>query len=82
MEDLEELPRNLRERILRAIEQRLVTAPTHYGVRLRQSLAGLWKLRVGDSRIVYDIEANRVSIWAIRHRKQVYPVVERRWFRT
>ena len=81
-EDLEELPRNIRARILRAIEQRLVTAPMHYGVRLRQSLTGLWKLRVGDYRIVYAIEAGQVTVWAICHRKQVYPIVEQRWFRT
>ena len=80
-EDLNEMPRNLRQRIVRAIEQRLTTAPTHCGVRLRQSLAGLWKLRVGDYRVVYEIQETTVTVWAIRHRKHVYPVVERRWFR-
>lgn len=81
VEDLDELPQNIRMRLLRAIEQRLTTAPSRYGVRLRQSLTGLWKLRVGDYRIVYELEGTKVTIWAIRHRKYVYPVVERRWFR-
>ncbi len=81
IEDLEELPRNLRERLLRAIGQRLTTAPTQYGARLRQSLAGLWKLRVGDYRIVYAVDKTTVTVWAIRHRRHVYPVVEQRWFR-
>ena len=81
LEDLEAIPRNVRQRLLRAIEQRLTTAPTRYGVRLRQSLTGLWKLRVGDYRVVYEMEGTQVTVWAIRHRKHVYPVVERRWFR-
>lgn len=80
-EDLEELPRNLRTRLLRAIDQRLTTEPTRYGVRLRQSLAGLWKLRVGDYRIVYEFAGQTVTVWAIRHRKHVYSVAEQRWFR-
>ena len=79
--DLGEVPRNIRERLLRAIEQRLTTAPTRYGVRLRQSLSGLWKLRVGDYRIVYEMAGNTVTIWAVRHRKHIYPIAERRWLR-
>lgn len=81
MEDLDQLPQNIRTRLLRAIEQRLATAPDRYGVRLRQSLTGLWKLRVGDYRIVYELEGTKVTVWAIRHREHVYPVVEHRWFR-
>jgi len=81
-EDLEALPRNIRERILRAIAQRLTTAPTHYGVKLRQALSELWKLRVGDYRVVYDITGNHVTVWAVRHRKDVYAAVERRWLRS
>ena len=81
-EDLNEMPQNLRVRVLRAIEQRLTTAPAQYGVRLRQSLAGLWKLRVGDYRVIYELKGTQVIVWAIRHRKYVYPIVERRWFRT
>ena len=81
MEDLDQVPQNLRRRLPRAIEHRLATAPDKYGVRLRQSLTGLWKLRVGDYRIVFELEGMKVTIWAIRHRKYVYPIVEQRWFR-
>jgi mRNA interferase RelE/StbE len=80
-EDLEEVPQNIRARLIRAMEQRLATAPNRYGVRLRQALTGLWKLRVGDYRIVYGIEGNTVVVWAIRHRKNVYSETERRWLR-
>jgi mRNA interferase RelE/StbE len=78
-EDLTELSANIRGRIIRAIESRLATEPTRYGVRLRQSLGGLWKIRVGEYRIVYEIEEKKVTAWAIRHRKDVYREAERRW---
>jgi len=78
-EDLVELPVNICVRMVRAVEKRLATEPTRYGVRLRQSLGGLWKIRVGDYRIVYEIEEERVTVWAIRHRKDVYKEAERRW---
>ena len=78
-EDLGELPANIRARIIRAVESRLATEPTRYGVRLRQSLGGLWKIRVGDYRIVYEIEEEKVTVWAIRHRKDAYEEAELRW---
>jgi mRNA interferase RelE/StbE len=79
LDDLETIPVNLRKRILAAIESRLQTHPTQYGLRLRQSLANLWKIRVGDYRIVYEIQGQQIIIWAILNRKSVYPEVGRRW---
>jgi mRNA interferase RelE/StbE len=80
-EDLTELPVNIRARIIRTVERRHTTEPTRYGVRLSQSLGGLWKIRVGDYRIVYEIEEKKVTVWAIRHRRVVYAEAERRWLR-
>lgn len=77
-EDLAGMPRNLQKRILDAIDSRLRTEPAKYGVRLRRSLWGLWKLRVGDYRVVFEIADFEVFIWAIAHRKSVYREVERR----
>lgn len=80
-EDFPLIVRNLQSRIIRAVESRLTTEPARYGLRLRRSLAGLWKLRVGDYRLVYEVRPGRITIWAIRHRRQVYEEVERRWRR-
>lgn len=78
-DDFAAIPKNLWKRILRAIEQRLLTNPMAYGKRLSRSLSSLWKLRVGDYRIVYEIRGQMVTVWAIRHRKKVYETAERRW---
>ena len=77
-EDLPRVPRNLRARIIRAVETRLMTEPARYGERLRRSLIGLWKIRVGDYRVCYEIEGHTVTVWAIRHRRDIYSTLERR----
>jgi len=77
-EDLPEIPRNLQKRILSAIERRLMTEPVRYGTRLRRSLSSLWKLRVGDYRVVYEISGRTVRIWTVAHRKKAYEEAERR----
>jgi mRNA interferase RelE/StbE len=74
-EDLPGIPADLRARILRAIEQRLLTEPARYGQRLRRSLRGLWKLRVGDYRVCYEIKGRTVTVWAVLHRRDVYKTV-------
>lgn len=81
-EDLPNLPRNIQERVFRAIRKRLTNEPNRYGVRLRKSLLGLWKVRVGDYRIIYEIlKDDSVRIWAIGNRRDVYPESVRRWLR-
>lgn len=71
-EDVPGIPRNLQARVARAIESRLTTAPEQYGVPLRGSLKGYWKLRVGDYRVVFKAVGGEVRILTILHRKRVY----------
>ena len=68
--DLPRINAKMRQRIRRAIESRLMTAPQEYGMPLRKSLRGYWKLRVGDYRIVFKIEQGVVYVLGIRHRKK------------
>lgn len=79
-EDILPIPVNIRLRIERAIRNRLMSAPEQYGERLRRSLIGLWKIRVGDYRVIYTIDdAKRsVRIWAVGHRRLIYEAVSRR----
>jgi mRNA-degrading endonuclease RelE of RelBE toxin-antitoxin system len=69
-----ELPLNARNMIKRAIEERLMVDPVHFGKPLRYSMEGHRRLRVSHYRIVYRIEiiSNTVIIVAIKNRKEVY----------
>jgi len=72
VEDLPLIDRRTKDRIRKAIEERLQTAPHEYGVPLRKSLKGYWKLRVGDYRVVFKVIESEVWILGIMHRKLVY----------
>jgi mRNA interferase RelE/StbE len=76
--DIPKLDAPLKDRIKRAIKEKLMTSPTIFGLPLRGTLARCWKLRVGDWRIVYSINNNEVKIWAIEHRSIVYDIVLKR----
>ena len=50
-----------------------MTEPHKYGLPLRKTLKGYWKLRVGDYRVVYAIgEEQKVIVLIICHRRDVY----------
>jgi mRNA interferase RelE/StbE len=70
--DLADLPKNIKDRIQRAIEERLMKDPVKYGNPLRKSLRGYRKLRVGDYRIIYRIEERNIFVFKIGHRKEIY----------
>ncbi len=77
-DDLAAVPKNIKDRIRHAVENRLMVDPISYGVPLRKSLHGYYKLRVGDYRIIFQIEGQHILILKIGHRKDVYPKVLRR----
>lgn len=76
-EDLPKLDRAHAARIRRAIETRLLISPQDYGVPLRRTLKGYWKLRVGDYRVVFRVKGEEILILGILHRKEVYEIVEK-----
>jgi addiction module toxin, RelE/StbE family len=76
--DLPKINKDIKLRIKKAIEERLMTDPLKYGKPLRKSLKGYWKLRVVDYRVVYKIEESNIIVLAIIHRKEVYNDVKSR----
>jgi mRNA interferase RelE/StbE len=61
-----------KHRIRRAIEQKLAFFPHEFGVPLRHTLKGYWKLRVGDWRVIYKIQGRAITILRIGHRREIY----------
>ena len=76
--DLPKISGSYKNRIKQAIENKLVTEPDLYGKPLRKSLKGYFKLRVGDYRIIFRIEKEKVKIFVIAHRKIVYKIISGR----
>jgi len=76
--DLPKLDARSKAMIKRAVEERLSTRPEFFGLPLRGSLKGYWKLRVGSYRIVYKLHGEKILVLAIVDRKTVYQRSERR----
>lgn len=71
--DLRKISKSDRSMIKKAIEERLIKDPIAFGKPLRHSLKGLRRLRVGDWRVIHQIEPNQVVlIIAIGNRKDIY----------
>ncbi len=71
--DLDALPKPLIARVLTRIEALPDDPVPHQAVKL-QGAERLYRLRVGDYRIVYEIDqtAVRIVIHSVRHRREVY----------
>jgi mRNA interferase RelE/StbE len=76
--DLSRLSGNIKIRIRRAIEERLLKDPIAYGEPLKRTLKGYRKLRVGDYRIIYKLEGTNIIILTIGHRKEAYEKIHLR----
>lgn len=68
------LPKNTKERILNFIEKRIAYSPYEAGEMLKGNLFGFWKSRIGDYRIIYKINDDKILVLIIKigHRKEVY----------
>jgi mRNA interferase RelE/StbE len=70
--ELEGLPEKIADRIVRQLEA-LSRLPRPSGC-LKLRGASQWRIRVGDYRVIYEIDdsARLIEIGYIRHRKDVY----------
>jgi mRNA interferase RelE/StbE len=63
--DFKKIDSSDQRRLIRAIRKKLATKPRKYGEPLSGDFAGLWKLRVGQYRIIYKVEQNRIQVYVI-----------------
>jgi mRNA interferase RelE/StbE len=69
--DLQKLGRTAAERVLRKVERALVSEG-HQGEPLTGELSGLYRLRVGDYRVIYVRTDEGYLVLRIGHRREVY----------
>ena len=73
---IQKLSRTAQESIVRFLRERVQTAdnPRQWGKPLHGDKGGLWRYRVGDYRLICDIQDERVTVLVVSvgHRKDVY----------
>ncbi|MBD5416820.1 MAG: type II toxin-antitoxin system RelE/ParE family toxin [Desulfovibrio sp.] len=74
--ELMRIDREAARRIKRYLDERIATAadPRRFGEGLSENLSGLWKYRIGDYRVIAEIQDERFIVLVIRvgHRSKVY----------
>lgn len=71
--ELQALPVDAAERVLEKIESLAVNARPA-GCKKLSGAIGLWRVRVGQYRVIYEIDDNSriVDVVVVRHRRDVY----------
>ncbi len=66
----------MQERILKYLRAHVATeeSPRRHGKALKGMMAGLWKYRVGDYRLICEIQDVRVTVFVLRigNRREIY----------
>jgi mRNA interferase RelE/StbE len=73
---LRKLDRPIQRRLIDWIEDRIdgCKNPRHFGEPLRGEMAGLWRYRIGDFRIICEIQDQQLVVLALAvgHRREIY----------
>ena len=73
---LRKLDRPIQKRLIDWLDDRISGCknPRHFGEPLRGGMAGLWRYRVGDYRIICEIQDEQLVViaLAVGHRREVY----------
>ena len=65
-EDFRKIDKPDQQKIIKAIRKKLTKDPEGFGDPLRGSLKGLWKLRVGQYRVVYEIKKQEIVVYVVK----------------
>ena len=73
---LRKLDKPVQKRLLDWLEDRIEGCknPRHFGEPLRGELAGLWRYRIGDYRVICEIQDQQLVVLALAvgHRREIY----------
>ena len=73
---LRKLDRQIQKRLLDWLDDRIEGCknPRHFGEPLHGDISGLWRYRVGDYRLICEIQEHQLVVLAltIGHRREIY----------
>ena len=73
-DELRRLPVFYRRQVAQAVSTYLATGPTRESAsrikELRQPAASVYRLRIGDYRVFYDVSGDEVTVLHVRHKSQ------------
>jgi mRNA interferase RelE/StbE len=70
LKEIKALDKEVQVRILQEVN--LLKTNSYAGKLLRGELKGIYSLRIGDYRVLYQIKGNVILLLVVGHRKRVY----------
>lgn len=67
-----ELPRNIQQNIVKAIDEKLLVNPDFYLSRLSGHMGSFYRFRVGNYRLLCLRRDEEIFVMALGHRKDIY----------
>ena len=71
VKDIRKLDSVAKKRLKKQIEK-LAQNPFKFAVRLKDKRLGEYRFRIGNYRVIFDIDKNKLIILRVAHRKEVY----------
>ena len=71
VKDIEGLEEKIKNRIAKAL-LRYSEDPFKYAEKLTNSRLGNYRFRIGDYRIIFDLEGYDICVLRVGHRKEIY----------
>ncbi len=69
--DIDRLDLRTRRRIGKTL-LRLSEDPLHHAERLTHSSLGTYRFRIGDDRVIFDVEDDVIVVLRVGHRREIY----------
>ena len=71
VKDLARLDSAAKERIAETLE-RYAEVPLNYAKKMVDPALGTYRFRIGDYRVIFDIEGNEVVVLRVGNRREIY----------
>ena len=69
--DIRGLEKNVKKRIGKALK-RYGEEPLKYASKLTDPALGTYRFRIGDYRVIFDIEGEEIVVLRVGHRRDIY----------
>ena len=69
--DIKKLDSRIKDRIGKTL-LRLKEEPLRFAEKLSDPILGEYRFRIGDYRVIFDIEGNEIVVLRVGHRREIY----------
>ena len=72
LKQLKKLDKRVQKKIIEKMDQISIEEVLYSNKRLTKFKIGSYRLRIGDYRLIYDIDGKMITVLMLGHRKEIY----------